>query len=691
MSLESLFRLSVIINMIDNVSKPVGKATDEMTKFEKTASNLTNASANFAKAGTGIAVAGYAMTKGLLSTVEATYETKAALGEVASLGVKELNALEREATKFSNTFAGTNKADFIAAAYDIKSGISSLSDAGVAEFTRLSALTGKATKSTVGDMTNLFAKGYSIYKSAYADMTDQQFGEMFSGAIAKAVQQYRTKGSEMSAAISALGATASTAKVPMEEQLAILGMLQQTMSGSEAATKYKEFIKSAAGAGKALKISFVDANNQLLTMPEILTKLKSKYGDTVDAVEKMEIQKAFGTAEAVAVVDLLYGSVGNLTDNITGMGDAMKTGTKLTEDMAKAMDAGNPGAKWAVMDQKIQNLKETIGDKLAPTVAPLIEDISNLALKMGEWVDKNPELASGLLKVAFWASIILTTIGLTVGGIGLLGVVIGNIMIGFGNFATFAGFAKSGMLAFRGATLTNIASLKAFGLSSLATGKSLGIGLFSGLAKASMATWSFTAALLANPVTWIVIGIVALIAALILLWKNWDVVSAFLNKTWKSVTEWVSQGIDNLTNKLKNFFKGIGDGWNAVKGFFGFGDKTSVSVKNTAVTQSNGSRYLGSFATGLHFVPADGWANIHYGERIMTARENAEYSKAKAGSGKVKEFISSMVQTNSNSKSEYTPVYADISMNVDSSTSAKNFLDELVSEARRRTKRKPRR
>ena len=32
--------------------------------------------------------------------------------------------------------------------------------------------------------------------------------------------------------------------------------------------------------------------------------------------------------------------------------------------------------------------------------------------------------------------------------------------------------------------------------------------------------WSFTAALLANPVTWIVIGIVALIAALALLYNK---------------------------------------------------------------------------------------------------------------------------------------------------------------------------
>lgn len=56
------------------------------------------------------------------------------------------------------------KSDFITAAYDIKSGIASLTDEGVAQFTELAALTGKATKSTTEEMGSLFATGYGIYK-----------------------------------------------------------------------------------------------------------------------------------------------------------------------------------------------------------------------------------------------------------------------------------------------------------------------------------------------------------------------------------------------------------------------------------------------------------------------------------------------------------------------------------------------
>ena len=127
--------------------------------------------------------------------------------------------------QFSDQWAGTSKADFISASYDIKSGIASLSDEGVAEFTTLAALTGKATKSTVAEMTSLFATGYGIYKGYYEDLTDLEFGEVFSAGIARSVQQFKTTGSEMAASIESLGAAATNANVPLEEQLSVLGMV----------------------------------------------------------------------------------------------------------------------------------------------------------------------------------------------------------------------------------------------------------------------------------------------------------------------------------------------------------------------------------------------------------------------------------------------------------------------------------
>lgn len=76
------------------------------------------------------------------------------------------------------------------------------------------------------------------------------------------------------------------------------------------------------------------------------------------------------------------------------------------------------------------------------------------------------------------------------------------------------------------------------------------------------AIWSFTSALLANPITWIVIGVAALIAALILLVTHWDqvkqVVGAVVNwivDRWNGLMSWFA-GIPAWFGRI---FSGIGD------------------------------------------------------------------------------------------------------------------------------------
>lgn len=104
-------------------------------------------------------------------------------GELASLGVKDLNAIEHAAESFTNQWAGTNKAEFIGATYDVKSALSSLSDEAVGVFTNMAALTGKATKATTDEMVGTFTTAYGIFKPIMAGMTDMEWATAFSGAM----------------------------------------------------------------------------------------------------------------------------------------------------------------------------------------------------------------------------------------------------------------------------------------------------------------------------------------------------------------------------------------------------------------------------------------------------------------------------------------------------------------------------
>lgn len=498
MGMDSVYKLSVVLGLTDNMTGNLSSVTN---KVADSTEKLNKAFGSVQKAGAVMVGVGTALTTACLGTVQSTFDTQNALGELASLGVQDLDAVEKAAKSFSDTWAGTTKSEFITASYDIKSGIASLTDEGVAKFTELAALTGKATKSTTEEMGSLFATGYGIYKGAYEDMSDLEFGEMFSAGIATAVKNYKTAGSEMASAISMLGATATNNKISMEEQLAILGQLQTTMSGSEAATKYKSFLNTAASAGEKLGLSFVDANNQLLTTPEILQKLKDKYGDTLDAVEKQEIKSAFGTDEAVAMIDLLYNDIDGLTGGIDNLASSMKQGVSVTNEMAKAID-NTPERKFEVLRQKIHNNAEELGKNLLPVVNNTLTKVNDLIDKGSEWIANNQQTVQSVMNIALRLGIMLVVIGTVVGAIGTIGKAVSGV---------------------------------------------------SAAIKTARLVWlAFNAVFAATPIGWIVIAIVGLIAAFVLLWNKSEAFRNFWIGLFDQIKGSVTQAWETLQPALQN-------------------------------------------------------------------------------------------------------------------------------------------
>ena len=490
--MEAVFKLSVVLSLMDKMTSPLSSATG-----------------GFQKAGKVMAAAGVGIVSACTGIVTSTFETQNALGELSSLGVKDLKAVESAAKNFSDTWAGTTKSDFITAAYDIKSGIASLSDEGVAKFTELAAITGKATKSTTQEMGSLFATGYGIYKGAYKNMSDLQFGEMFSAGISTAVKNYKTAGSQMASAISVLGATATNNKVSMEEQLAILGQLQTTMSGSEAATKYKAFLNVAASAGTKLKTSFVDSNGELLSTTEIIEKLHKKYGQTISAIEKQELKQAFGTDEAVAMIDLLYNNVDVLKGGIDDLSASMKNGVSVTKEMASAINS-TPEQKFKVIQQQIHNNVEELGNALLPIANDVLTKVGELVAKWSAWTTENRATVETIVRMAAVLGPLLIILGSAIGIIlGVSGAIIK---------------VKTAFTIAQGAIA---------------------------IMKAKWAALNITFAI--SPIGLIIIGIIALVAAFAILWNK----SESFRNFWKRLFSGIVNTVRNALNAVKNFFGNI--------------------------------------------------------------------------------------------------------------------------------------
>lgn len=86
------------------------------------------------------------------------------------------------------------------------------------------------------------------------------------------------------------------------------------------------------------------------------------------------------------------------------------------------------------------------------------------------------------------------------------------------------------------------------------------------------ATWAFTAALLANPLTWIVLGIGLLIGAIVALIMHWDTVVKFVTDVWNGFMGFLSDSFGYIADWWNDLWSGVGrfleDTWNNIVNFF---------------------------------------------------------------------------------------------------------------------------
>lgn len=93
-----------------------------------------------------------------------------------------------------------------------------------------------------------------------------------------------------------------------------------------------------------------------------------------------------------------------------------------------------------------------------------------------------------------------------------------------------------------------------------------------GMAAAAVASWSFTDSLLADPITWIVVAIVAVVVALVELVIHWKAVASWLSGAWHAVVDalgtawhWLADTTVSAWHAIEN---GVTTAWHAVASFF---------------------------------------------------------------------------------------------------------------------------
>ncbi|CAM2070217.1 Phage tail tape measure protein [Sulfidibacter corallicola] len=428
--------LGVVISMRDLFTNTANRVRSSVLSLDSTVAAVSKRiDRNFDRMQTGMMAVGagistLAVPAGLLASYA---DTQAALGTLASLGVKDLNALELASERFVNQWAGFTKGEFIRAAYDVRSAISGLSDEATGAFTANAALTAKATKASIQEMVGAFTTSYGIFKPMMADLSDMQFGEALSGALSQTVKSFKTNGKEMADAIKNIGGVAAIANTPLQEQLAILGTLQSSMPGGEAGTLYKSFALKASKAGLTLGLSFTDAQDRMKGIVPILREIKNRFPDLGKSMQSRTLQEALGD-EAYKFVTQMIKGLEPLEANINAIAGAMKTGTANAEKMAHAMNI-DIGSRFRLIGQQARNLAEILGRTLVPVITPITNGISAVLLRLQELARAYPGLTGGLMVTVSAIGAALVAVGGVISAIGLVGVIVPGIKAGFAAIA----------------------------------------------------------------------------------------------------------------------------------------------------------------------------------------------------------------------------------------------------------------
>lgn len=232
---------------------------------------------------------------------------------------------------------------------------------------------------------------------------------------------------DLGLAMSYVGPIANSLNMSVEETSSAIGLLTDAGIGGEKAgtalrgalTRLLKPSKQNRDGFEQLGISVEDFQKGTLTLPDMLDKIKNNTNGWTDAQRTAAIALAFGT-ESQSAMNVLVGKGGdalrNLTKDTYGASGATK---EIADQMANL-----PANKVERFKESIRVLGITIGEKLLPTISPLIEKATDWINAFSEMDDATQQtyIKWGLAGAAAFPvlkalSLVTGTVSTTTGGI----------------------------------------------------------------------------------------------------------------------------------------------------------------------------------------------------------------------------------------------------------------------------------
>lgn len=500
-----------------------------------------------------------------LSSVEGTLGSKATAEGMELLKQKAME-MGRDTTKSASESA--NAMEYMAlAGWDTQQIIG-----GIEPILRMSEA-GKADLATTSDLVTDSMSALGIQVNELGGFLDK---------VSKTSTSSNTSILQMMEAFIVAGGKSKSLGGDITELSGILGvMANRGLKGSEAGRGLSAILTNLTSptgqAQKALNelgFSAFDSNGNFIGLEKTFYKLKDSLKGMNQEQRVTYLSMIAGKEHGKTMEAIMSG----LDEEYQGLTNDIRNSNGALETMAKTMQ-DNAEGKIAGFKSKLEHLGIQISEHLLPV-------FSDIVVFLGNALDKFSSLSPETQRV----------------------------IVGFGLVAAVAPILITGI----GGVVKSVGALSS----------------------------AFTF-LSANPIVLIIGGLVALAGVLITLYNTHEGFREKVNAVWQGVVEtveWAVNGVIKGYNKIIGVINKI-PGVNIkmaeevvwsdkakqqkLDNFKESGNALQVSKDNPFATKGYNTALIdGSYKTGLEFVPYDGFvAELHKGERVLTAEENKLYNK----------------------------------------------------------------
>ena len=538
-------------DIVAHLKLEMGEFTNSLNKAKEQIQNTGSKFEGLTKAGEGVTAVGKALSVGVTAPVMALgasivktqsqfQDSMANVQALSGATGEELEKLKQTAMEFGETtvFSASECADALGymalAGWDANE-----STAALPGILNLAAASGMEL-AQASDLCTDYMSAFGLEASQAAHFAD---------VLAYAQANSNTTTEMLGDAFKNCAVNANAFGLDVEQTTALLGKLaDQGLKGSEAGTALNAVIRDMSSKMEdgAIKIgnasvAITDANGNFRSMSDIVRDV-NKATDGLSESEKMVALQSTFTA-----------------DSIKAMGILCNTGADDIDAMTEALyDA----------DGTAEEMSETMNNTLSGAIKELSSAWEGLQLRLMDSTGVLTKLIKMLTGVVRWISNLPDGVKQVIVVFAALAAAVGPVLLVLGKLMTSAQKIYKAFMLVKGA----IMALKSFSLvTTIVSGFNtvitwLYVFIMDSLIPALGALWAF---MLANPITFVIAAIVALIAIFVVLWKKCDWFREFWINLWNKCKE----AIVGFYNRNKEVFDALIQffvkGWEAIKTTFG--------------------------------------------------------------------------------------------------------------------------